>query len=68
MSSRAPYRRHSAQFKLQLCQEIRCGALGRRDAQNKYSLSANLIQHWLTQYDRGELDGEEVEATVLADY
>jgi len=68
MSSRAPYRRHSAQFKLQLCQEIRCGALGRRDAQNKYSLSANLIQHWLTQYDRGELDGEEVEATVQADY
>ena len=25
MSSRGPYRRHSAQFKLQLCQEIRSG-------------------------------------------
>ena len=68
MSSRAPYRRHSAQFKLQLCQEIRSGALGRRDAQKKYSLSANLVQLWLTQYDRGELDGEEVEASVLAGY
>ena len=68
MSSRGPYRRHSAQFKLQLCQEIRSGGLGRRDAQKKYSLSANLIQLWLTQYDRGELDGEEVEATVVADY
>jgi hypothetical protein len=27
---------------------------GRRDAQKKYRLSANLIQLWLTQYDRGE--------------
>ena len=33
MSSRGPYRRHSAQFKLQLCHDIRTGALGRRDAQ-----------------------------------
>lgn len=68
MSSRGPYRRHSAQFKLHLCHEIRTGGLGRRDAQKKYSLSANLIQLWLKQYDRGELDGEEVEATVVADY
>lgn len=68
MPTRGPYRRHSAQFKLQLCQEIRSGGLGRRDAQKKYSLSANLIQLWLTQYDRGELDGEEVEAPVAADY
>ena len=68
MSSRGPYRRHAPQFKLQLCQDIRSGALGRRDAQKKYSLSANLIQLWLTQYDRGELDTEEVEATVLAEY
>lgn len=68
MSSRGPYRRHSAQFKLQHCQEIRTGALGRRDAQKKYTLSTNLVQLWLTQYDRGELDGEEVQAIVLADY
>ena len=39
MSSQGPYRRHSAQFKLQLCQDIRSGVLGRRDAQKKYSLS-----------------------------
>lgn len=68
MSKRGPYRRHSAQFKLQLCQEIRSGGLGRRDAQNKYSLSANLIQLWLTQFDRGELTGEEVEAAMAVDY
>jgi transposase InsO family protein len=42
MSSRDPYRRHAAQSKLQLCQEIRSGGLGRRDAQKNYSLSANL--------------------------
>jgi len=68
MSSRGPYRRHSAQFKLQLCQDIRSGVLGRRDAQKKYSLSANLIQLWLTQFDHGELNGEEVEASLVMDY
>jgi transposase-like protein len=68
MSSRGPYRRHSPQFKLQLCQDIRSGVFGRRDAQKKYRLSANLIQLWLTQYDRGELGHEEVEASVLVEY
>ncbi|KLN52897.1 hypothetical protein [Variovorax paradoxus] len=68
MSSRGPYRRHSAQFKPQLCHDIRSGALGRRDAQRKYTLSANLIQMWLTQFDRGELSTEEVEADVVVDY
>ena len=68
MSSRGPYRRHAAPFKLRLCQEIRSGSLGRRDAQAKYSLSANLIQLWLTQFDRGELTGEEVEASLVNDY
>ena len=68
MSSRGPYRRHSPQFKLQLCTDIRGGALGRRDAQKQYRLSVNLIQLWLTQYDRGELNVEDAEASVLADY
>lgn len=66
--SRAPYRRHAPQFKLQVCQQIRSGQITRREAQRKYTLSANLIQFWLTQYDRGELDIDEVEASVLADY
>jgi hypothetical protein len=47
MSSRGLYRRHTAQFKLQLCSDIRSGGLGRRDAQKKYALSANLLQTWL---------------------
>jgi transposase len=68
MASRGPYRRHSPQFKLQLCHDIRSGALGRNEARRKYSVSSNLIQLWLTQYDRGELNGEEVEAAVLTDY
>lgn len=66
--SRGPYRRHSPQFKLQLCNDIRAGAIGRKEAQRKYSLSANLVHLWLTQYDRGELDGEEVEATLVTEY
>jgi transposase len=31
-------------------------------------LSANRIQLWLTQFDRGELTGEEVEASLVNDY
>jgi len=53
---------------LQLCTDIRSGLIGRREAQQKYRLSANLIQLWLTQYDRGELNKEEVEASVVAEY
>jgi transposase-like protein len=68
MKSRGPYRRHSTQFKLQLCQDIRGGVIGRRDAQRIYSVSANLIQLWLTQFDRGELNDEEAEASVIAEY
>jgi len=68
MSSRGPYRRHSPQFKLQLCNDIRSGTLGRREAQKTYRLSANLIQLWLTQFDRGELNAEEVEADLVVEY
>ena len=66
--SRGPYRRHSPQFKLQLCHDIRAGTIGRKEAQRKYVLSANLVHLWLTQYDRGELDAEEVEATLVTEY
>ncbi|MBP1852772.1 hypothetical protein J2Z17_004231 [Rhizobium halophytocola] len=59
MKSRGPYRGHSTPFKLQLCQDIRNGVIGRRDAQRTYGDSANLIQLWLTQFDRGELNDEE---------
>lgn len=68
MPSRGRYCRHSTAFKLQFCQDIRSGILGRRDAQRSYDISANLIQLWLTQFDRGELTNEEVEASVIADY
>jgi len=68
MSSRGPYRRHTPQFRLQLCSDIRSGAVGRREAQKQYRLSANLIQLWLTQYDRGELNQEEVEASIVSEY
>ncbi|WP_246018242.1 transposase [Pelagibacterium montanilacus] len=56
------------QFKLQLCQDIRNGAIGRRDAQRTYSVAANLIQLKLSQFDRGELNQEEAEASVAAEY
>jgi transposase-like protein len=68
MTSRGPYRRHSTPFKLQLCQDIRSGIIGRRDAQRSHDISANLIQLWLTQFDPGELTSEEAEASVIAGY
>lgn len=69
MKSRGPYRRHSTPFKLQLCQDIRNGVIGRRDAQRTYGVSANLIHLWLTQFDRGELNDKEAEeASVITEY
>src|SRR5436853_192319 len=32
------------------------------------SLSPNLVHVWLTQYERGELDAEEAEATLVTEY
>jgi len=55
-------------FQHQLCQDIRAGIIGRRDAQRNHNISANLIQLWLTQFDRGELTNEEAEAGVIAEY
>ncbi|MFC7556612.1 transposase [Pseudoroseomonas wenyumeiae] len=68
MPSRGTYWRHSPQFRLQLCQDIRSGAIGRRDAARHHNLSTNLLQLWLTQYDRGELSSEEAEASIIAEY
>lgn len=68
MFARGSYRRHSQEFKLQLCSDIRDGKLGRREAQKTYRISANLIQLWLNQYDNGELDQEEAAASTIAEY
>jgi transposase len=63
--ARGPYRRHSTEFKLQVCSEIRSGQLGRRDAQKKYKLSDNLIQQWLAKHDLQTLQGRAVKADSL---
>lgn len=68
MSSKAPYRRHSPEFKLQLCRELRSGELRRKDAQAKYKLSAALIHTWLVQYDRGDTEMEAIDPVVVAEY
>lgn len=68
MSVRGPYRRHSHEFKLQLCSDIRNGKLGRREAQRTYHISANLIQFWLNQYDSGHLNQEEAAVDAIAEY
>ena len=68
MSRKVPYRRHSPEFKLQLCREIRSGELSRRDAQLKYGLSSALIQTWLTQFDRGDFEMQGVDPVPMAEY
>lgn len=68
MSSKAPYRRHSPEFKLQLCRELRSGELRRKDAQLKYSLSTALIQTWLTQFDRGDTEMQGIDPVLVAEY
>ena len=68
MSKKGPYRRHTAAFKLQLCVDIRSGTITRCDARRQHSLSANLIQLWLTQFDRGERYEEEGSAETLVQY
>jgi transposase-like protein len=68
MSSKPPYRRHSPEFKLQVCRELRSGELRRKDAQVKYSLSAALIHTWLTKYDRGDPDIQGLDPAAVAEY
>jgi transposase len=46
---------------------MRSGVIGQRDAQRTFGVAANLIQLWLTQFDRGELNDEEAEASVIAE-
>lgn len=62
------HRRHSVEFKLQLCSEIRSGKVGRREATRAHGLSANQLQLWLTQYDQGSLNEEIAAASVVAEY
>ncbi|SCY90518.1 transposase [Rhizobium sp. NFACC06-2] len=57
----------STPSKLRLCHDIRNGVIERRDAQRTY-VSANFIQLWLTQFDRGARNKEEAEASVIAEY
>ncbi len=63
MTSRGPTAGIRTPFKLQLCQDIRTGALGRRDAQRSHNLplTHSAMAH---QYDPGELNDEEAEASV----
>ena len=37
MPLKGTYRRHAPDFKIQLCQDIRSGAIGRRDAARQYT-------------------------------
>jgi transposase-like protein len=71
-SRKEPYRRHSPEFKLLLCQQLRAGEMRRTDAQQKYKLSAALIQEWLRQFDQGTMDADAILATpgkiVVAEY
>jgi transposase-like protein len=61
-TERPAYRRHAPAVKEQVCQEIRSGQIGRREAQQRYGLSDNLLHQWLCRYDH-----EQVAGTVAAE-
>jgi len=42
---RGPQRRHSPEFKLRVCQEIRTGVLGSAEAGTQYGLADSVIAH-----------------------
>lgn len=51
--SKHQFRRHSDEFKLQVCSDVRAGSLSRRDAQRRYELSPSLLHTWLQRFDKG---------------
>jgi transposase-like protein len=63
-----PKLRHSPQFKIQICSDIRSGKIGRRETLKTHNLSANLMQMWLRQFDHGELNAEDAVASTVAEY
>lgn len=67
MSSRG-YRRHSMRFKRQLCQDIRAGLITRLEAQRQHKLASSVVQDWLTLFDSGKLELDEIETATNADY
>ena len=68
MAARGPYRRHSLQFKIQICSDVRSGKPGRREVLKTHNLSTNLMQMWLGRFDRGELDRKGAAASTVAEY
>jgi len=50
------------------CEDIRAGMMDRREALRTYGLSASLLQMWLTQYDRGDLNEDVAAVSVVAEF
>ncbi|RKP43550.1 transposase [Pararobbsia silviterrae] len=61
-------RQFSPQLKLDIVTAIRTGKIGRREAQRRYLLSANLLHCWLAKYDNGEWTGARATARTVRFY
>lgn len=59
------HRHHSAEFKFQLCHDIRTGVMSKSQTMKAYALSAASLWAWLGQYDSGELRGVEDKFDVI---
>ena len=66
--SKHQFRRHSREFKLQVCSDVRAGVVGRREAQRKYDLSPTLLRVWLERFDRGESEMQKADPPTIAEY
>jgi transposase-like protein len=61
-------RRHGAEFKFQVCKDIRAGVISQRETQRRYSLSPTLVGVWLKRYDKGELEMEKTDPAIFIEY
>ncbi len=61
-------RRHSPEFKYQVCKDIRAGVISQRESQRRYSLSPTLVGVWLKRYDKGELEMERTDPAIFVEY
>ena len=62
------HRRHSREFKLEVCSDISTGVLSWRQAQRLYGLSPTSIRAWLAHYHGKEAEMKKSDPSALAEY
>ncbi len=64
----ARYRSYSLEFKRQVAQQYLSGEIPLARLARQHDISRNLIRVWITKYEAGEFDDEQVQGDLLARY